>query len=272
MAEMAKGDGFGPEVLMRAFEDSDDEKMNEIRARVDSIVEDPATAEALKPWYRQLCKRPCFHDEYLLAFNRPSCHLVDTDGKGVERIDETGVWVGGVHYDLDCLVFASGFEFNKDAAHRNGYETVGRDGETLSKHWAAGMRSLHGVHVHGFPNLFIVGLSQNGSLISNITHNHVESATSIAAVIAHALEQDAIEVEVAEEAEARWVDGLAAGQSTVFGNPDCTPGYYNKEGQPLTDVDRLNMAGYAGGPAAFFTYIDGWRRSGTFEGLEFRTG
>ncbi|MFM2079285.1 MAG: hypothetical protein RJA49_3175, partial [Actinomycetota bacterium] len=98
------------EAFLRAYQDSDDEKMEEIRARVDAVVEDPATAAALKPWYRQLCKRPCFHDEYLATYNRPNVHLVDTDGRGVERIDETGVWVNGTHHELDCIVFASGFE------------------------------------------------------------------------------------------------------------------------------------------------------------------
>ena len=104
--------------------------------RVDAIVDDPATAEALKPWYRQICKRPCFHDEYLQAFNEPGVHLVDTDGKGVERIDETGVWVDGTHHELDCLIFASGFEVGTEQSRRAGYETVGRDGLTLSEHWA----------------------------------------------------------------------------------------------------------------------------------------
>ena len=114
MIEMFKDgtpDGLTPqEAMLRAYEDSDDEKMTEIRARVDELVADPATAAALKPWYRQLCKRPCFHDEYLQAYNLPNVHLVDTNGKGVERIDETGVWVGGVHHELDCIIFASGFE------------------------------------------------------------------------------------------------------------------------------------------------------------------
>ena len=103
------GEDFGPESIERAYEASDDEKMTEIRARVDAIVSDPATADALKPWYRQLCKRPCFHDEYLQAYNEPGTHLVDTNGRGVDRIDETGVIVAGVHYELDCLIFASGF-------------------------------------------------------------------------------------------------------------------------------------------------------------------
>ena len=93
---------------------------------MDAIVEERKTAEKLKPWYRQLCKRPCFHDEYLQTFNRPNVHLVDTDGKGVERIDATGVWATGVHYDLDCLVFASGFEFATEFSRRCGFETKGR--------------------------------------------------------------------------------------------------------------------------------------------------
>jgi cation diffusion facilitator CzcD-associated flavoprotein CzcO len=271
VAEMSEpGAELTPETLQRAFEASDDEKMTEIRARVDTIVRDPDTAEALKPWYRQLCKRPCFHDEYLQAYNVPTVHLVDTDGQGVERIDETGVWAGGEHHDLDCLIFASGFEVGTDLARRAGYETVGRDGNTLSEHWADGMQSLHGIHVHGFPNLFIVGLSQGANLISNITHNLTEAGTTIADVVTHALEVGADEVEVSEEAEQAWVDLLDGSATSFLGNADCTPGYYNNEGRPVGRRERLNASGYPAGPVAYFEYIDRWRRSGDFEGLEFR--
>ena len=274
LAEMqrasAAGEAVGVEVFRRAYEDSDDEKMNEIRARVDAIVEDPATAEALKPWYRQLCKRPCFHDEYLQSFNRPNVHLIDTDGKGVERIDETGVWVAGVHYELDCLIFASGFEVGTSYARRSGYETVGRGGLTLSEHWADGMRSLHGIHVHGFPNLFIIGLAQGANLLSNVTHNLVEAGTTIAAVVAHALATGAEEVEVTEAAEQAWVDSLDSSAASFLGSPDCTPGYYNYEGRPIGRRERLNASGYPQGPVAYFRYIDAWRRTGAYEGLEFR--
>jgi cation diffusion facilitator CzcD-associated flavoprotein CzcO len=269
VAAMTDLDGeSGPEVLAKAFGDSDDEKMEEIRRRCEEVVDDPATAEALKPWYRQLCKRPCFHDEYLQAYNVPTCHLVDTDGQGVERIDETGVWANGTHYDLDCLIFASGFEVH--LSHSAEYETVGRDGLALSDHWVAGMRSLHGVHVHGFPNLFIEGLSQGANLISNITHNLNEAALSIAAVVSHALETGAEEVEVTADGERAWVELLQSNPMPFLGNADCTPGYYNNEGQEITDVDRLNVSGYPPGPAAFFDFIDRWRTTGDFEGLEFR--
>jgi len=262
---------FSVETWVRAYEDCDDEKMEEIRSRVDGIVEDPATAEGLKPWYRQLCKRPCFHDEYLQTYNRPTVHLVDTDGRGVTRIDGTGVWVDDDHYDLDVLIFASGFEVGTDYARRTGYETTGRDGVTLTERWADGMRSLHGMHVHGFPNLFIVSLSQAGNLISNVTYNLTEAGANVAAVVRHALDVGAIEVEVTREAEKAWVERIEGSTRGVLGSTECTPGYYNNEGRPMGRRERRNSSGYPEGPVAYFAYIDAWRRSGEFAGLEFRT-
>lgn len=262
------GEPFDAATLRRAYEESDDEKMSEIRSRVDEIVGDPATAEALKPWYRQLCKRPCFHDEYLQTFNRPNVRLVDTDGRGVERIDATGVWVGDTHHELDCIVFASGFEVGTGQARRSGFEVTGRGGTTLTEYWEHGMRSLHGIHVHGFPNLSIVGIAQNGSLISNVTHNHVETADTIAAVIAHAESIGATEVEVTAEAEQAWIDRISSGASTVFGDPDCTPGYYNNEGVPFDDASRQTQSRFPEGAVAFFEYLEAWRTDGQFAGLD----
>ena len=259
-----------PASWLKAYEDSDDEKMAEIRARVDEIVNDPDTAEALKPWYRQLCKRPCFHDEYLQSYNRPNAHLIDTDGKGVERIDETGVWANGEHYELDCLIYASGFEVGTSYERRSGYDTIGRDGVALSEKWADGMLSFHGMHVHGFPNLFVVSPSQAANLISNVPHNLVEAGETIARILDHAIEVDADEVEATQEAEDRWVELLEKHGRRFGNNQECTPGYYNNEGQSPGRRGLLNSAGYPAGPVAFFQYIDQWRTSGEFEGLEFR--
>ncbi|HTD49073.1 MAG TPA: NAD(P)/FAD-dependent oxidoreductase [Acidimicrobiia bacterium] len=269
VAAMSDGADFTPELAGRAFEDSDDEKMNEIRARVDAVVDDAATAQALKAWYRQLCKRPCFHDEYLQAYNEPNCHLVDTDGKGVERIDETGVWAGGAHYELDCLIFASGFEVGTSYARRAGFETVGRSGVTLDERWADGMETMHGMHVHGFPNLFVVGFSQAANLISNVTHNLTEAGSTIAAIVRHAIDVGATRVEVTKTAEEAWMQQLDSSPASFLGNPDCTPGYYNNEGQPLGPKARFAMSGYPLGPVAFFEFIERWRTSGDFEGLAF---
>ncbi len=251
-----------------AYEASDDEKMEEIRARVDAVVEDPATAALLKPWYRQLCKRPCFHDEYLQAFNRHNVHLVDTDGRGVSRIDPTGCWVGETHVDLDLLIVASGFEVGTDIARRCGFETVGRGGRTLSEYWSDGMRSLHGMHVAGFPNLFVIGPQQQANLISNITHNQVEAARTIATVLAAARDRGATLVEVSPEAEAAWIAPMTEPGRLLGGDPECTPGYYNNEGGPIGRREILNSAGYPDGAPAYFAYIDRWRRSGQFSGLD----
>jgi len=278
MVEIVQRSGEAPgperfrEMFQEAYEDSDDEKMEEIRARVDAIVTDPATAEALKPWYRQLCKRPCFHDEYLQAYNEPNTHLVDTDGKGVERIDETGAWVGGVHYALDCLIFASGFEVGTAFDRRAGFDPVGRDGLRLSEAWADGMQTLHGLHVHGFPNLFIVGPAQGANLISNITHNLSEAGSTIAAILRHALDVGADEVEVTREAQQAWIELLQSSERAFLGDPSCTPGYYNNEGGPIGPAQRLGLSGHPEGAVAYFEYIDAWRASGRFEGLVFREG
>ncbi len=258
-----------PVKMWAAFEDSDFEKMEEIRSRVDQIVEDADTAEKLKAWYRQLCKRPCFHDEYLQAFNEPSTELVDTDGQGVEAITEKGVVVGGVEYEVDCIIYASGFEVGTGLKRRAGFETVGRGGQTLSGYWAEGMRTKHGIHAHGFPNLFIQQPTQGAMLISNVPHNILDSALTISQVVKHALDQGAREVEVTEEAENAWVELLKTGAGRMIGSLECTPGYYNNEGREPAPSARYNL-GYPQGAAAYFRYIGQWRDSGTFDGLEFR--
>jgi cation diffusion facilitator CzcD-associated flavoprotein CzcO len=258
--------------MLAAFEDSDDEKMTEIRARVDSIVKDPDTASKLKAWYRQLCKRPCFHDEYLEAFNQPNVTLVDTDGKGVERITERGVVVDGIEVAVDCIIFASGFEaFTGEYTRRAGFDVTGRGGVKLSQYWADGMRSTHGMHVHGFPNAFIVGFTQGANLISNVPHNLTEAGKTIATIVLHALDAQAREVEVTREAEDTWIKLLLTGPGMLIGSQDCTPGYYNNEGQDAGMRAKLNV-GYPLGAQAYFRYLDEWRRSGRFEGLEFKAG
>ena len=269
IALVQSGGTPGPETLLQAYEESDDEKMSEIRARVDALVGDERTAEALKPWYRQLCKRPCFHDEYLQSFNNPGTHLIDTDGQGVEKIDATGVWVDGVHYDLDCLVIASGFEVGTSYTRRSGYDVAGTDGHLLSDKWEEGMRSLHGIHVNGFPNLFIIGITQGANQIANVPQNYVENGLAIADVVAHAERTGATRVEPMLEAEDAWVDFITSTQRGLRGNPDCTPGYYNNEGRPMGRRELLNGSGHPGGPVAFFDHLEKWRTSGDFAGLDF---
>ena len=258
-----------PQAMMAAYEDSDIEKMEEIRARAEAVVKDPQTAQKLKAWYRQLCKRPCFHDAYLDAFNTPGTHLIDTDGQGVERVTENGVVVAGVAYDLDCLIYASGFEVGTEYKRRSGFDLTGRDGLRLSQAWAEGMRSRHGIHVHGFPNAFFVQPTQGANLISNVPHNLTEAGRAIAMTVKHALDHGHTQIEVTREAQDAWVELLLSGMGMMLGSLECTPGYYNNEGQTFGPTAKYSV-GYPAGPSAYFKYIDEWRNSGRFEGLAFR--
>jgi len=261
-------DDFTPEKMLAAYETSDFEKMSEIRARVDELVTDPETAENLKAWYRQLCKRPCFHDEYLEAFNEPGVHLVDTGGKGVERITENAVVVAGIEYEVDCIIYASGFEVGTPFTRRAGYDITGRDGVKLSEAWAEGMVTKHGIHVHGFPNAFVVQVAQGANLIANVPHNFTEAGLTIAMIIKHTLDGGYREVEVTQKGQDDWMELLYSGpQLGTIGAVDCTPGYYNNEGKGAS-VDWF--LGYPGGAMMYFQYLDQWRTKGDFEGLEFR--
>ena len=256
-----------PEGMMAAYEDADIEKMAEIRARAEAIVADPETARKLQAWYRQLCKRPCFHDAYLQAFNNPNTHLLDTDGKGVERIDETGLWVNGRHYEVDCIIYASGFEVGTAHERRAGFDLKGVGGRRLSEAWAGGMQTFHGLHVAGFPNAFIVQFAQAANFVVNVPHNWTDHGDTIAAIVAHAKAAGIRRIDADPAAQAEWVKFLLTGQGSMAGAaPDCTPGYYNNEGKGYGE-NALFGTGHPGGPMAWFRYIDEWRKSGAFRGL-----
>ncbi|HEY1705137.1 MAG TPA: hypothetical protein VGG75_36025 [Trebonia sp.] len=194
--------------------------------------------------------------------------LVDTGGKGVSEITPSGVVAGGKSFELDCLIFASGFEVGTSYTRRAGYEVTGSSGVRLSQYWADRMRTLHGIHVHGFPNLLIVQPTQGANLISNVPHNIVDSAATIAATIRHALSSGHRRVSVSAAAEEAWIRLLLSGPERRLGGPDRTPGYYNNEGQDAGPAAKLRT-GYPAGAQAYFGYIRQWRESGTFEGLEF---
>jgi cyclohexanone monooxygenase len=246
---------------------ADYRKMNQVRGRVDDIVKDPKTAEALKPWYRQFCKRPCFHDEYLQTFNRPNVILVDTKGAGVERLTQTAVVANGQAYELDCLIFATGFEVGTAYTRRSGYEVTGRGGETLTGHWAGGLRTLHGMTVHGFPNLFVMGFNHSALTVS-VPHALNEQARHIVHMIGEAQSRGGEVIEPSAEAEEAYVqEVIATARYSEKFYTECTPGYYNSEGEAgnrkgfLTDL-------YGAGPIVFFDKLAKWRDAGGMEGIQ----
>lgn len=249
---------------------ADFRKMEQIRSRVDQVVANKATAEKLKPWYNQFCKRPCFHDEYLATFNRPNVTLVDTQGKGVQQITERGVVVDGVEYELDCLIFATGFEVGTSYAQRAGYEVKGRSGQTLTQKWADGVSTLHGMHSRDFPNNFIFAISQSGFTVS-YPHMLNEQSKHAAYIIAECQKRGVTVVEAAADAEEAWVQTIidSAISRQEFAE-ECTPGYYNNEGKPSALAARNGA--YGKGPIAFVKLIEAWRADGGLEGLELTAG
>ncbi len=248
----------------------------ELRARVEQIVADPNTRDALKPWYDYFCKRPCFHDEYLESFNQANVTLVDTDGLGVTAIGRRGPIVDGVEREVDCLIFATGFEYNSPRTRRAGYDVVGRDGVTLSDKWADGLWTLHGMMSNGFPNLmFTPALNgQFATFVINFVHALWEFAIHAAHIQASCLEKQC-SFEVSVQAEASWVETIldrsqrksaSSRQGSEFLN-QCTPGYLNNEGH-LDDLPPQNVF-YGGTAPEFYEILAGWRADGGFAGLEF---
>jgi cation diffusion facilitator CzcD-associated flavoprotein CzcO len=256
------------EAIATALELADFTKMEQLRARIDATVEDPATAEALKPYYRMFCKRPCFSDDYLPTFNRPNVTLVDTGGQGVERFTETGAVIDGQEYELDCVIFATGFEIGTDFTRRIGFDVVGRDGVKLSEKWAEGLSTFHGFYTHGFPNMFFLGITQTG-LTPNVQHMLDEQTQHVGRVLQHSHALGATRVEASLEAERAWCETmreLAVQNSFLL---ECTPGYYNQEGRP-TSSNSLFSGQYGAGSVEFFGVLRQWCDEGGFAGLDIR--
>ena len=265
-ASRAVGRRLTPLEKAALMEIADFRKMNQVRARVDSTVADLDTAEALKPWYRQFCKRPSFHDEYLPTFNRPNVTLVDTDGQGVERVTEKGLVVDGVEYELDCLIFATGFEVGTSYTRRAGFEIVGRDGQTLSEKWSDGLRTLHGLQTSGFPNCFFLGFTQTAVTV-NIPHALDEQARHVTWILDRVRQQGAERVEATSEGEQGWVDEVRSkARLAERFYAECTPGYYNNEGK-TGNPNGFFSGNYGAGPITFFGILDRWRQDGHLEGV-----
>lgn len=240
--------------------------MEALRHRIDDVIDDAELAEKLKPWYNQMCKRPCFHDEYLPSFNRPNVTLVDTDGKGVQQITPAGVLVDGVEYELDCLVFASGFEVTTDYWHRLGFDPRGRAGVPLSAAWEDGPATLHGVFTRGFPNLLMLSTVQGGQA-TNFVHTITAISEHIGCMIRRCLDDGVATVEPTAQAQDDWFQVLfAAMLDSARYTSLCTPGYLNNEG--ALEAKSAKAAPYLGSAIEFVALLEAWRAEGNLVGLE----
>jgi cyclohexanone monooxygenase len=252
--------------IAAAAEKADFEWNEMLRARVDSLVKDPHKAAALKAYYRTGCKRPGFSDDYLPAFNQDNVSIVDTASTGIERITESGVVVDGVEHELDCLIFATGFELGTSWRHQAGYDIVGRGGVRLSDKWEKGIRTFHGFFSHDFPNMLFMGLTQTGTT-TNVPHMLQEQVKHLTYVISECNKRDITSIEATVEAEDQWLRVIAA--KTELRREfqmECTPGYFNNEGRPEDTTSAIGSGMYL--PSMeFFDLLAKWREEGNFEGL-----
>jgi cation diffusion facilitator CzcD-associated flavoprotein CzcO len=212
---------------VRRQENANIDYMMRIHRRIEEIVEDPDTAESLKPWYMFMCKRPCFDNDYLPTFNRPNVHLVDTHGKGITEIRKEGPVFEGRVYPVDLLIHATGFEVQKTGIYNR---IVGKGGLDLEDKYKDGIRTVLGIHTSGFPNFFIMGGYQ-ASFRFNLTDVLQVQGDHIADCIDHARANGHHAMDVTPEAEEWWVQEVIAHRGKTSRSADCTPGYYNFEGE-----------------------------------------
>ncbi|GAA1844989.1 NAD(P)/FAD-dependent oxidoreductase [Pseudonocardia ailaonensis] len=245
-------------------------KGERFRDRIRSTVSDPETAAALLPWYQTHCKRPCFHDEYLPAFNRPNVEVVDTATHPVRRFTETGVEVDGKVVELDCMVLATGFEVATSYRSQTGFDPVGRDGVHLSERWQEGPRTLHGLQSRSFPNLFTMGIIQNASSI-NFTEMLTHQAVHLAHVVSQVRDRGYEIVEVTPDGEARWRSEMVehATEAELKRWQECTPSYINGEGNVAAPFSFFTRK-FGGGTLKFVQILEDWRAAGSMDGLELR--
>ena len=236
-AERAK---ISKEEKIRRQENANIDYMMWIHDRIDEIVKDKATADSLKPWYMFMCKRPCFHDEYLPSFNLPNVHLVDTHGKGVNEITEKGPVFDGKEYEVDLIIYATGFEVQKTGIYN---QIVGANGQEINDKYKDGIRTLFGVQSQGYPNMFIMAGYQ-ASFQFNITDVLTVQGDYIASCIDYALKNNCESIDITPEIEEWWVQEVIDHRGKTDRNKECTPGYYNFEGEENRRQDGTYNGGF----------------------------
>ena len=261
---------LGREVTMEEFmekrEEMDFRVMERLRARCDALVEDPATAEALKPYYHHMCKRPLSSDAFYPTFNRESVTLIDvSDEQGLQEMTENGFIANGVEYEIDCMIFASGFEVTSDLERRWSISRFeGRGGVSIYDHWRNGPATLHGITTCGFPNMGFIGYIQGG-INSSVTEHFGRQGAHFAWIVGEALRRGVAVVEPTQEGQDAYVQTYNDIKIDVSAMTSrCPPGYFNNEGG---DNKWALFPGWGYGWDHFEAMLAEWRAKGDMEGM-----
>ncbi|WP_409185909.1 flavin-containing monooxygenase [Amycolatopsis sp. VS8301801F10] len=230
-----------------------------IRGKIREIVEDARTAELLSPKdYPFGAKRPCVDTGYYATFNREDVQLVDLRTEPIAEITPHGVRTAAAEYEVDCLVYATGFDAMTGAV--NAIDIRGRGGESLREAWAAGPRTYLGVGCAGFPNLFLIATVGSPSVLSNMMTSIEQHVDWVADCIGRLRAEGFDTIEATEEAQNEWVahvNELAAGTlfldaaswylgANIPGKPRVFMPYVGGVGVYRELCDRIAAEGYRG--------------------------
>jgi cyclohexanone monooxygenase len=265
-AEFEKRWPIGGAAILAAFPDlivdaaANERLANYLKDKVREIVEDPRTAELLASMdypvgARRLVVGPGFHT----MFNRPNVELVDVKGSPIVEITPTGIRTADGSYDVDDIVFATGFDAMTGALRA--IDVRGRGGESLAEHWAAGPVTYLGLQAAAFPNLFLITGPGSPSVFSNMVRSIEQHVEFVADLLVALRERGASTVEPTPAAEADWVRHVndVAGQTLMLRTASWYMGA-NVPGKP-----RVFMP-YVGGVPAYREICDKVAANG-YDGL-----
>jgi cyclohexanone monooxygenase len=221
-----------------------------VRDKIRSIVRDGATAEALCPTSHPVgTKRICVDTGYYETYNRDNVTLVDVGSAPIERLTARGIETASAEYELDVIVFATGFDAMTGALLD--IDVRGRGGRSLQDKWSAGPRTYLGLATAGFPNLFIVTGPGSPSVLSNMVLSIEQHVDWIADCIGYLRDQALDTIEATPEGEDGWVAHVAeVAEATLF--PRAGSWY---QGANIPGKPRVFMP-YLGGVGAYRTHCE----------------
>ena len=222
------------------------------REMVRRTVVDPEVAESLSPRGFPIgCKRPVIDSHYFETFNRDNVTLVDLRGNGIEQITETGIKTARGHYELDVIVFATGFDALTGALAR--IDIHGRGGRALRDAWAHGPRTYLGLQTVGFPNLFTVSGPGSPSVLANMVVCSEQHVEWIGACLSYLREHRLTTIEPTQAAQDAWVEHVnRVAEGTMFTAPSCSSWYL---GANIPGKPRVFLP-YVGGLPAYIERVE----------------
>ena len=215
------------------------------RDYIGQVINDPQTAKALMPrGYPMGCKRQVVDIGYYEAFNRPNVKLIDLRDTPISTINETGVETTGGQFDVDILIYATGFDAMTGAI--NNIEIKGRSNQSLKDKWSEGPKSYLGLQVAGFPNMFTVTGPGSPSVLSNMLCSIEQHCDWITECIEGVKDQQKKSIEAQPDAEEAWVSHVReVASGTMLTTPSCSSWYLgvNVPGKPRVFMPYVGGVG-----------------------------